>query len=190
MDNNENPNLVSFVQDFKRMTNKMEMESGELVYLTDDNSFPDFFMQFMSDLGGDIERAIKDEDPKPKEPGYVENSFDRFIFSVVDNLAIKAINERLQSVLLDSNILFTNWLRMVGESDLYSTFCVGEKVIAAMINMIADTDDILRGVVNLERLVWMTGNLIAKAKEVISAVPPSFNISEHYTKAINKALEG
>lgn len=189
MDNNENPNLIAFVNDFKKMMGKLEMESGELVYLTDDNSFPDFLIGFCGNIGADIERAIKDEDAKPKEPGYIENSFDRYIFSVVDNLAIKSINERLQSVLLDTHILFNNWLRMIAESDLFSTFCVSEKVITAMINMIADTDDILKGTMNLEKLVWMTGNLIAKAKEVIAAVPPSFNISEHYTKAINKALE-
>ena len=189
MDNKENPNLIAFANDFRRMTNKIEMESAELVYLTDDNSFPDFFLSLCSSVGGDIERAIKEEDPKPKEPGYIENSFDRYIYSVVDNLSVKMINDNLRDVLVESNILFNNWFRMVDEADLYSTFCVSEKVIKAVANMIADTDDILKGVMNLEKLVWMTGNLIAKAKEVIAATPPSFNISEHYAKAISKALE-
>lgn len=189
MDNNENPNLKAFADDFRRIIGKLQLEAGEVVYLTDDNSFPEFLVAFCNSIGADIEDAIKEESPKSRQPGRIESDFERYTYSIIENVGIKFINENLRGALTDVNILLTNWLRLVQESDLYDTYYIDQKSVESKLKLVTDINAIMSGTNNLEKLIWMTGNLLTKAKQVLSSTPPSFNISEHYANAISKAIE-
>ncbi len=188
MDNTNN-GAQSFASTFKTIIGKIEINSSELVYLSDDNSFPDFLLNFVQGLGKDIECGILEQDFQQKRPGETAGAFSRYLLTIINNVSIKAIGDKLVDTIKDVNILFTNWIRMVEENNLYEIFSFEKSIAFNVADQINDTDSILSGTLNLERLIWISGNLIDKAKEIIAAVPPSFNISEHYSNAVAKALE-
>lgn len=179
----------SFATMFKKIVGKVEINASELVYLSDDNSFADFLLNFVHGMGKDIECGILEQEFRPRKPGEIAGAFSRYLLTIVNNISIKAVGDKLTETLKDVNILLSNWLRMVDEADLYDTFCFEKSLAFNITEQIKDVDSIINGTLNLEKLIWMSGNLIDKAKEIISAVPPAFNISEHYSKAVIDALD-
>jgi hypothetical protein len=185
-DEQQNKNLESFRKDTSRMINTIDMLWSDLIYLTDDNSFPDFVRGFCMSMIEDIECAILEKEIKERQDS--NRGPLRYTRALLDGLPFKVVNENMSKLLTDINVLFANWLRMIKEAELFEKFSTTPEKVAELENESRAVNDHLLLTGTIERLIVITNRLIAKAEEVLCAVPPSFNISQSYANAIKNSL--
>lgn len=182
----ENQNLLAFRKDTSKIINSIDMLWGELVYLSDDNSFPDFLRWFVNTVIIDIESGILDRPVQPRSD--IIQHLLRFTRNLLDRLPYKVAEKNLKDLLSSINTLFLNWTRMIVEAELYEIYAVSPKEISQVEAELKAITENLAITATLERLITISNRLIAKAEEVLCAVPPSFDISRHYAEAIKNSI--
>ena len=176
-------NLEAFSEDIEKLDKLMKISRHLLKLFTFDNSFETFLDNVIFAMVRDVKNAITEEEIKPS---LLRNDLIRYVKTMHDSLNTRLPDYNLTILLREVNQLFENWMTMIDQFKLLEKIDVDEKTFEALFTDITDIYDLLDMSLSIEKIVDLTQKLTRRAEKILSAVPPIFNISEHFLQVLKE----
>jgi hypothetical protein len=183
----ENENLKEFYKDINKILHSVEFLQSDIIYFSDDNSFPLFLRRLTVELADDVEAAILEKEVSLDKE--MKSKMNRYFNVISESINYKIITNELAQLIKDVNRLISNWLKMALNSNILSGFCLDDVDADRFLNLIQKMDRIMDGSTTLQNLIEVVSKLIIKAEKLLAASPRAFDISRSYFEAVKKEMK-
>jgi hypothetical protein len=150
------------------------------------NNYPNIIVDILNCTSSDISNAINEESIKHFKE--LPDIISDYINITIDSISYRIIDDKIKKLLKKINLFIYNWIRMNNEIE-ESPYNLGEDKIKKYEYAITKINDIVDMSCTVSNLINVSNNLIKKAETVLAATPRTFNMSDHFSKALQKEIE-